>query len=358
MTGRGCFLLAGLALLLGAAASEAAPAVDDDDYGQVADFALTERGGQAVTLDDLRGKVWVASFVLTRCPDGKCPQVTQTVGRLQDELAGRRDLRFVTFTVDPERDDPGELKRYADSFGADPARWLFLTGSEEQIDRVLRSFYVRAAAPRKGDLIHSQALILVDRKGHIRGTYPGMKPTSDSPEWDEEVYETGLRKLKRKADELLAPELPGWMPRDFPAFNAALNALAGALLLLGYGAIRARRVRLHATLMLSAVAVSAIFLASYLFYHLVVKEGRPTRFSEQAPDAPAWVANLYLGILGTHTLLAVVVAPLALFTAWQGLRGNILRHVRVARWTLPLWLYVSVTGVVVYWMLYRLYPGP
>jgi uncharacterized membrane protein YozB (DUF420 family) len=151
--------------------------------------------------------------------------------------------------------------------------------------------------------------------------------------------------------------LPGWLPKDFPAFNATLNALAGALLLLGFAAIRGRRVRLHATCMLAAIAVSAIFLASYLFYHLIVKEGRPTHFSEQAPGAPAWVAYLYLGILGTHTLLAVVVAPLALFTAYQGLRGHIVRHVRVARWTLPLWLYVSITGVVVYWMLYRLYPA-
>jgi uncharacterized membrane protein YozB (DUF420 family) len=217
---------------------------------------------------------------------------------------------------------------------------------------------VRASPPRKGDLIHSQALVLVDRQGHIRGIYPGMKPTTDNPDWDEEVFEKGLRRLRRKADELLAPELPAFLPRDFPAFNATLNALAGALLLLGYAAIRARRVRLHATCMLAAIAVSAIFLASYLFYHLVVKEGRPTRFSEQAPEAPAWVAHLYLGILGTHTLLAVVVAPLALFTAYQGLRGHLPRHVRVARWTLPLWLYVSITGVVVYWMLYRLYPAP
>jgi uncharacterized membrane protein YozB (DUF420 family) len=70
------------------------------------------------------------------------------------------------------------------------------------------------------------------------------------------------------------------------------------------------------------------------------------------------VGKTYLGILLTHTVLAVVVAPLALFVTWQGLRGNLARHVRVARWTLPVWLYVSVTGVVVYWMLYRLYPSP
>jgi len=86
-----------------------------------------------------------------------------------------------------------------------------------------------------------------------------------------------------------------------------------------------------------------------------VKAGQPTYFSDRAPDAPRWVAWLYKAILSTHTVAAIVAAPLALFTAWQGLRGKLKRHVRVARWALPIWLYVSVTGVVVYWMLYRLY---
>jgi uncharacterized membrane protein YozB (DUF420 family) len=83
-----------------------------------------------------------------------------------------------------------------------------------------------------------------------------------------------------------------------------------------------------------------------------------TRFEDQAPGAPGWVRPLYLAILLSHTVLAAVVAPMALFTAYQGLRGRLDSHVRIARWTLPIWLYVSVTGVVVYWMLYRLYaPG-
>jgi uncharacterized membrane protein YozB (DUF420 family)/cytochrome oxidase Cu insertion factor (SCO1/SenC/PrrC family) len=326
----------------------------DDDYGEVADFSLTERNGDTITRDDLRGKVWIASFVLTRCPDGKCPQVTQTLGRLQKRLPNRPDLRLVTFTVDPERDDVGELTRYAEAHGADPERWLFLTGKEEAIDNLLRSFHVRAGKPQKGRVDHSQKLVLVDRHGRIRGYFDGLED-SHAPEG---YFDNNLRRLERKVDELLAPELPAWMPKDFPAFNAALNALAGALILLGYIAIRNRLIRLHISCMLTAIAISGVFLASYLFYHLVVKEGRPTRFSEQAPGAPEWVSYLYLGILGSHTILAIFVAPLALFTAWKGLRDQIRSHVRIARWTLPLWLYVSVTGVVVYWMLYRLYPAP
>jgi putative membrane protein len=145
---------------------------------------------------------------------------------------------------------------------------------------------------------------------------------------------------------------------DLPALNACLNAGCTLLLLLGYAAVRRRQITLHKTCMLAALAVSAVFLTSYLYYHFVVQEGRATRFTERAPEAPPWVAYLYLGILGTHTLLAAAVAPLALITAYLGLRDRRKTHMRIARWTLPIWLYVSVTGVVVYWMLYRLYPAP
>src|SRR5438067_1975298 len=118
-------------------------------------------------------------------------------------------------------------------------------------------------------------------------------------------------------------------PNDLPAVNAVLNTATIVLLTVGYKAIRARRVALHKTCMLSALAVSSIFLASYLYYHIAVKGGQPTHFSRQAPDAPAWVGKVYLAILTTHTLLAAIVAPLALFTAWQGLRGNLQRHMRI-----------------------------
>jgi uncharacterized membrane protein YozB (DUF420 family) len=107
--------------------------------------------------------------------------------------------------------------------------------------------------------------------------------------------------------------------------------------------------------MLSALVVSAVFLSSYLYYHLVVRHGVATSFQSQWPEAPDSVRYLYYAILLSHTLLAIAVAPLALFTAWQGLRGRLAQHVRIARVTLPLWLYVSITGVVVYWMLYRMY---
>ena len=139
---------------------------------------------------------------------------------------------------------------------------------------------------------------------------------------------------------------------DLPAVNAALNGLAAVLLVAAYVAIRSRRVRLHQGLMIAAFCTSVAFLACYLYYHIVVKGGEPTRFT-----TPGWPKGVYLAILGSHTLLAVAVAilaPVTLYLGFGATRGN--RHKRVARWTLPIWLYVSVTGVVVYLMLYQLYP--
>jgi protein SCO1/2/putative membrane protein len=328
----------------------------DGPIAVVPDFTLIERGGATVTRGDLLGKVWVASFILIRCPNNACPEVTRTVQRLQGELAGRAGLRFVTFTVDPERDDPKELARYADSFAADPKRWMFLTGSAGQIEGLLEKFLQPGKRdPKTGVRPHLPYLFVVNRDGQVVSYHQGL--------WDkgrdtEKEFEDNLRRLKRSIDAQLKPDLPGWLPSDFPAFNASLNALATVLLLVGYWAVRVRNYRLHVTCMVTALLVSALFLASYLFFHLYVKGGRPTYFSEQAPDAPPWVGMVYAAVLLSHTVLAVVATPLALYTAWVGWRGNWTRHVWVARWAFPIWLYVSTTGVVVYWMLYRLYPSP
>src|SRR5438270_4449000 len=125
-------LVAAVACLGGCAERRHPP----DDFGPVGEFALTDRNGEVVRDADLRGKVWIASFVFTRCT-GPCPQVTASVARLQDELKNQPDVRFVTFTVDPEHDQPEVLARYATNFKADADRWLFLTGSQEKIYALL-----------------------------------------------------------------------------------------------------------------------------------------------------------------------------------------------------------------------------
>jgi uncharacterized membrane protein YozB (DUF420 family) len=138
---------------------------------------------------------------------------------------------------------------------------------------------------------------------------------------------------------------------QLPAVNAALNGLAAVLLVAAYIAIRRRQVRLHQGLMVAAFCTSVLFLACYLYYHIVVKGGEPTRFT-----TPGWPKATYFTILGSHTILAVAVAVLAPLTLYLGFGAPTNRHKRIARWTLPIWLYVSVTGVVVYVMLYHLYP--
>jgi putative membrane protein len=133
-----------------------------------------------------------------------------------------------------------------------------------------------------------------------------------------------------------------------PTVNATLNATAAVLLFSGWRAIRARRVELHRALMLAAFATSTLFLACYLARFALTGVHR-------FPGGGA-LRVAYLAVLGTHTVLAAVTAPMALRTLWLSLGERFVDHRRVARWTLPIWLYVSVTGVVVYVMLYRIAP--
>lgn len=134
---------------------------------------------------------------------------------------------------------------------------------------------------------------------------------------------------------------------DLPTLNATLNGIAALLLLLGYVFIKSGRPRQHQWCMIGALTTSALFLVSYVIYHLNAGS-RP--FEGQGA-----IRVVYFAILITHVILAAVIVPLALVTAARGLRGQFDRHVRIARWTLPIWLYVSVTGVVIYLMLYQLY---
>lgn len=133
---------------------------------------------------------------------------------------------------------------------------------------------------------------------------------------------------------------------DLPAVNATLNAIAATLLVTGYILIRRRRVAQHKRVMLAAFATSTLFLISYLVYHANAGS-RP--FTGQGP-----IRIVYLVILFTHIVLAAAILPMALITLSRGLRAQYARHVPIARWTLPIWLYVSVTGVIVYLMLYQM----
>jgi uncharacterized membrane protein YozB (DUF420 family) len=133
--------------------------------------------------------------------------------------------------------------------------------------------------------------------------------------------------------------------RDLPAVNASLNALSGVLLLCGYALIRRHRIDLHRKVMLTAFATSSLFLICYVVYHAQVGS---VPFPRQG-----WVRTLYFTILITHVTLAATVPVLAIITLTRGLKGRYPQHRRIARWTFPIWMYVSVTGVLVYVLLYQ-----
>jgi len=133
---------------------------------------------------------------------------------------------------------------------------------------------------------------------------------------------------------------------QLPTLNAILNALCGILLITGYGFIRAGRERSHRACMIAAFCTSTLFLVSYLTYHAI--------HGSTAFTGVGAMRTIYFTILISHTLLAAMVPPLAILTVVAALRDQRTRHRRLARWTLPIWLYVSVSGVIVYWLLYRL----
>jgi len=141
---------------------------------------------------------------------------------------------------------------------------------------------------------------------------------------------------------------------DLPAVNASLNGLSAVFLTAGFIFIRRKNKLAHRNCMLAAFSVSVIFLVCYLAYHTymaVVLHQGPTRFVN-----PAWFRPIYLAILLTHTVLAAVIVPLILITLNRAWRERFDAHKKIARWTWPLWMYVSVTGVVVYWLLYVKFP--
>jgi uncharacterized membrane protein YozB (DUF420 family) len=133
----------------------------------------------------------------------------------------------------------------------------------------------------------------------------------------------------------------------FPAINATLNGTSAVLLISGRTLIARGRVAAHRTVMITAFCTSTLFLISYLYYHAHVGS---VHFR-----GTGWSRPIYFTILGTHTILAIVIVPLILITLNRGLKQRYPQHRRIARWTFPLWLYVSVTGVVIYIMLYHLF---
>ena len=164
-------------------------------YGAAPDFSLVERSGKPVSARDLRGRVWIADFIYTKCKD-TCPLQSRAMAALQADLKGYGDLRSVSITVDPLTDSAALLSRYADRYGADPERWLFLTGGLKDIRRIVQQGFRLSAAPVDAGtpdpvVFHSARFVLVDRNGEIRGYYDSTDPQA-------------LKRLRENARSLLA----------------------------------------------------------------------------------------------------------------------------------------------------------
>jgi cytochrome oxidase Cu insertion factor (SCO1/SenC/PrrC family) len=147
------------------------------DYGTVPEFSLTERSGRTVTLKNLIGKVWIADFIFTSCA-GTCPTMTAQMRSLQNTLPV--DIGLVSFTVDPSRDTPAVLTRYAQQMGADSERWLFLTGDRQTLSDLTIKGFKLALNDTEGSetepITHSSRFVLIDRKGHIHAYYSSSDP--------------------------------------------------------------------------------------------------------------------------------------------------------------------------------------
>ncbi len=360
-----CTVLASAALVLVLAGVRpgAQPVRAAQDLGDQAEklgvIELVERSGRKVSEADFADRVCIVSFIFTRC-QLSCPRISSLMKSLQPALEGS-DVLLVSLSVDPEHDTPEVLAGYARGFEADPKRWWFLTGSRPLIyDLIQRRFKLSVMqnpapeADSKAEAIaHSDRLALVDH-GRVVGLFDSNEPAA---------LGTLIEQAKRRA-------LPGWI-RALPTVNASLNALCALFLMAGWSLIRSRaaapgfpagsdakalvsaavhqltRVGGHIACMVLAVLTSAIFLGFYLLYHYYAGS---MPFRGQGP-----IRWLYFTVLISHTLLATLgVVPLVFLTLLRALQRDFSRHRLIAATTFPIWVYVSVTGVLIYLMLYHL----
>jgi protein SCO1/2/putative membrane protein len=356
-------VLVSATVVLAGARSGAVPPRAAQDLGDQAEklgaFELVERSGRQISEADFADRVCIVSFIFTRC-QLSCPRITSVMKSLQARLEGS-DVLLVSLSVDPEHDTPQVLAEYARRFEAEPERWWFLTGSRPLIYTLIqRRFKLSVTenpapeADGKAEAIaHSDRLALVDR-GRVVGLFDSNEPAA----------------LGSLVGQAIRRALPGWV-RALPTVNASLNALCALFLIVGWSFIRSRdampgspagpdakalasasvlqvpRVRGHIVCMVLAVLTSAIFLVCYLVYHYHVGS---VPFPGQGPTR--W---LYFTVLISHSFLATLgVVPLVLLTLLRALQRDFSRHRLIAATTFPIWVYVSVTGVLIYVMLYHL----
>lgn len=304
---------------------------------RIGEFTLIEKDGQTITNNTLKGKICVFSFIFTRCAT-QCPMMSQNFAVMQNIIEKYKDVYLISITGDPEFDNTKILQEYAQNYGA-RNRWLFLTGDKETIyDLSINKFQLglKKATTEEikqgSDIImHSTRFILVDENGIIKGNY-------DSRE------EKSIKKLHQDLDRLVKN-------RDvfskLPTLNAILNSISATLLILGFIFIKRKNTKAHKIYMISAFCTSTLFLISYLIYHY--------RVGSVKFQGTGFIRQIYFFILLTHTILAIAIVPLAIRTVYLALKSSFDRHKKIAYITLPIWVYVSISGVVIYLLLYQFF---
>jgi uncharacterized membrane protein YozB (DUF420 family)/cytochrome oxidase Cu insertion factor (SCO1/SenC/PrrC family) len=355
-------------------------------WGDIGEWSLTAEDGKPFGSADLKDKIWISDFIFTRCGSA-CPAMCEGMESVIAKLPNDPRLRFVSFSVDPEYDKPEVLREYKAKWKGDPERWRFVTGTWVY-KLAYEGFKVNEARPNPNptagdEFFHSQRFTLVDGKGRMRGLYQYDYDLPESRPVTEEAIARDAKALLETPEKVVdhvhdrrlflvdkegrlrgvyGPDKAGALGRDarrlaltpeklasirsLPALNAALNFTSFLFLSAGLAFILNRKITLHKVAMTTALITSLVFLASYVTYH--VQAGSVKYAGE------GWMRSAYFGILVSHTVLAAAVAPLALVTVIRAWRGTFDRHVAIARWTLPVWMYVSLTGILVYLMLYRL----
>ena len=341
-------------------------------------FSFTQRDGSTVTHKDLVGKVVIADFIFTRCGT-ICPRMSQQMAMMQSQLNTKPfwdQIRLVSFSVDPDFDTPDVLTAYAKRFDADKTHWLFLTGKRKEIWATVKDGFKLPVSDNVDDglmpIIHSDRFVLIDADGKIRGYYDGL----EAKEFDRLLADAALL-VKRLAyspalwageprpltafvflfSPSIRPRGPGYINQGraldlsfLPHLNASLNALATVLLLLGVYFIKQKNIPAHKRTMILTFCTSCLFLVFYVIHYVwraTVKGGAHTPY-----NGP--FKGVYYPMLLTHIILAIAVPVLAIMMIRLGLKRADEKHRRLAKFTFPIWLYVSVTGVLIYFMLYHM----
>ncbi|MEO1697077.1 MAG: DUF420 domain-containing protein [Planctomycetota bacterium] len=356
--------------------SSGAPAPSSDArFERVPDFAFARAGGGELTRADLEGTTWIAVPFFLRCA-GPCPSITRDVAeRIYPALEGT-GVRIVSFSIDPAFDTPEKLAAYAEGLDVSLDRWSFVSAPDEETMHTFLGEGLKFAVDRDPDaddpglaITHSTRMPVVDAEGKIAGWYEIADPGRDNPkgapalpaEEAGPILDARIGLLVNRAlavaglDASDGPAAPSAARSRIPLLNASLNGLSFLMLLCGIVAIKKGQKELHRMFMRAAFVASALFLGFYLYYHFAVLpiSGGPTKY-----NGTGTAKTLYLVMLASHVLLAIVNLPMVLRTFWLAHKEDWDRHKRLARWTFPIWLYVSVTGVAVYLVLYPFNPPP